>query len=134
MACLLQGERPFPLSNCVARMQRQSELMHRPSHPEPIFYSADKQSSRAILTGEPIPKPFFFLSGDNPSRRGDDACAAHGMTNQLNLVEQVALCFYVDGWNGAGMYECGYRPPQSHAHASPENRPCPSKPPCRFDT
>jgi hypothetical protein len=32
-----------------------------------------------------------------------------GMTNQLNMVEQVALCFYIDGWNGPGMYECGYR-------------------------
>jgi hypothetical protein len=32
-----------------------------------------------------------------------------GIINQLNMVEQVALCFYVDGWNGAGMYECGYR-------------------------
>lgn len=26
-----------------------------------------------------------------------------------NLVDQVALCFYFDGWNGPGMYECGYR-------------------------
>ena len=26
-----------------------------------------------------------------------------GMTNQLNMVEQVALCFYVDGWNGPGI-------------------------------
>jgi len=32
-----------------------------------------------------------------------------GVTDQLNLVEQVAFCFYVDGWNGPGMYECGYR-------------------------
>ena len=32
-----------------------------------------------------------------------------GMANQLNIIEQVALCFYIDGWNGPGMYECGYR-------------------------
>ena len=25
-----------------------------------------------------------------------------------NLVQQVAICFYVDGWNGPGLYECGY--------------------------
>ena len=49
--------RPFPLSNCVARMQRESDLMHGASHPWPIFYSADKQSSLAIFTGKPIPKP-----------------------------------------------------------------------------
>ena len=48
---------PLPLSDCVARMQRRSELMHRASHPWPIFYSADKQSLLAIFTGEPIPKP-----------------------------------------------------------------------------
>ena len=31
------------------------------------------------------------------------------LTNQFNIDEQVALCFYIDGWNGPGMYECGYR-------------------------
>jgi hypothetical protein len=29
--------------------------------------------------------------------------------DQLNLVDTVALCFYVDGWNGPGLYECGFR-------------------------
>ena len=28
---------------------------------------------------------------------------------KLNMVDQVALCFYVDGWNGPGLYQCGYR-------------------------
>jgi hypothetical protein len=28
---------------------------------------------------------------------------------QLSPIEQVALCFYFDGWNGPGLYECGYR-------------------------
>ena len=28
---------------------------------------------------------------------------------QINPIEKVALCFYVDGWNGPGLYECGYR-------------------------
>jgi hypothetical protein len=23
--------------------------------------------------------------------------------------EKVALCFYLDGWNGPGLYQCGYR-------------------------
>ena len=27
----------------------------------------------------------------------------------LAPVENVALCFYVDGWNGPGFYECGFR-------------------------
>ena len=26
-----------------------------------------------------------------------------------SIIEQVALCFYLDGWNGPGMYQCGYR-------------------------
>jgi hypothetical protein len=36
---------------------------------------------------------------------GSPAAAA----DQLNLVDPVALCFYFDGWNGPGMYECGFR-------------------------
>lgn len=32
-----------------------------------------------------------------------------GMTDQFNIIEQVALCFYLDGWNGPGMYQCGFR-------------------------
>jgi hypothetical protein len=27
----------------------------------------------------------------------------------LAPIENVALCFYVDGWNGPGLYECGFR-------------------------
>ena len=27
----------------------------------------------------------------------------------LDQVENVAICFYVDGWNGPGLYDCGYR-------------------------
>jgi hypothetical protein len=30
-------------------------------------------------------------------------------TDQIDMTETVALCFYVDGWNGPGMYQCGYR-------------------------
>ena len=47
-----------------------------------------------------------------------------GMTNQLNMVEQVALCFYVDGWNGPGMYECGYRHRRGYGwHGRRDDRP-----------
>ena len=28
---------------------------------------------------------------------------------QVNPLEKVALCFYFDGWNGPGFYQCGYR-------------------------
>jgi hypothetical protein len=28
---------------------------------------------------------------------------------QVNPIEKAALCFYFDGWNGPGLYECGYR-------------------------
>ena len=47
-----------------------------------------------------------------------------GMTTQLNMVEQVALCFYVDGWNGPGMYECGYRHRRGYGwHGPRDDRP-----------
>ena len=29
--------------------------------------------------------------------------------DQAGMVEKVALCFYFDGWNGPGFYNCGYR-------------------------
>jgi hypothetical protein len=28
---------------------------------------------------------------------------------QVNPIENIALCFYFDGWNGPGLYQCGYR-------------------------
>jgi hypothetical protein len=31
------------------------------------------------------------------------------IADQINVVEPVAFCFYVDGWNGPGLYQCGYR-------------------------
>ena len=27
----------------------------------------------------------------------------------LSVTENVAVCFYLDGWNGPGLYECGFR-------------------------
>ncbi len=27
---------------------------------------------------------------------------------QVSPIEKVALCFYFDGWNGPGLYQCGY--------------------------
>ena len=27
----------------------------------------------------------------------------------LSPIENVAICFYVDGWHGPGMYQCGFR-------------------------
>ena len=27
----------------------------------------------------------------------------------VNPIEEAALCFYFDGWNGPGLYQCGYR-------------------------
>ena len=32
-----------------------------------------------------------------------------GAIDQIGMTEAVALCFYIDGWNGPGLYECGYR-------------------------
>jgi len=28
---------------------------------------------------------------------------------EVSPIENVALCFYADGWNGPGFYQCGYR-------------------------
>jgi hypothetical protein len=46
-----------------------------------------------------------------------------GITDQLDIIDQVALCFYVDGWNGPGMYQCGYRHRQGYGwHGAREER------------
>lgn len=29
--------------------------------------------------------------------------------DEMNPIQNVALCFYLDGWNGPGLYDCGYR-------------------------
>jgi len=29
-------------------------------------------------------------------------------SEQVNPIEKAALCFYLDGWNGPGLYQCGY--------------------------
>lgn len=51
----------------------------------------------------------IVVGGSLTAPRAEAMPFALPLTNQLNMIEQVALCFYVDGWNGPGMYECGYR-------------------------
>jgi hypothetical protein len=35
-------------------------------------------------------------------------------TDGISPVTNVALCFYIDGWNGPGMYDCGFRHRRGH--------------------
>lgn len=39
--------------------------------------------------------------------------AANGVAAE-SPVSNVALCFYLDGWNGPGMYDCGFRYKRGH--------------------
>lgn len=32
----------------------------------------------------------------------------------MNPIQNVAICFYVDGWNGPGLYDCGSRHLRGH--------------------
>lgn len=34
--------------------------------------------------------------------------------DDMNPIQDVAICFYLDGWNGPGMYDCGYRHRRGH--------------------
>ena len=34
---------------------------------------------------------------------------ANSAIEALATIENVAVCFYVDGWNGPGLYECGFQ-------------------------
>ena len=29
--------------------------------------------------------------------------------DDMNPIQDIAICFYLDGWNGPGLYDCGYR-------------------------
>jgi hypothetical protein len=35
--------------------------------------------------------------------------ALRTVLDDMSPIQDVAICFYLDGWNGPGMYECGYR-------------------------
>jgi hypothetical protein len=37
------------------------------------------------------------------------APASIPLAAEVAPIENVALCFYIDGWNGPGLYQCGYR-------------------------
>ena len=37
----------------------------------------------------------------------------------LAQIEKVAVCFYVDGWNGPGLYECGFQRRQGQGWHGP---------------
>ncbi|HEY4257640.1 MAG TPA: hypothetical protein VGM66_10525 [Candidatus Udaeobacter sp.] len=44
-----------------------------------------------------------------------------GVPAHVGIVESVALCFYIDGWNGPGMYQCGYRHRRGMGWHGPRN-------------
>jgi hypothetical protein len=39
----------------------------------------------------------------------------------VNLIENVAFCFYEDGWNGPGFYECGFQRRQGQGWHGPRD-------------
>ena len=50
---------------------------------------------------------------------------ANAAIEALSPIQNVAFCFYVDGWNGPGLYECGFRNRQGlgwHGHREGYNR------------
>ena len=53
-----------------------------------------------------------------------------GAIDQIDMTQAVALCFYIDGWNGPGLYQCGYRLRRGlgwhgHRDGQPGHRPDP---------
>jgi hypothetical protein len=67
----------------------------------------------------------MFAAGSLTAPRADAMPLAlpAGMVDQMNMIEPVALCFYIDGWNGPGMYQCGYRTRRGHGwHGKRQHR------------
>jgi hypothetical protein len=58
-----------------------------------------------------------------PSRVAASPLSAAMGTNlaieALAPIEKVAVCFYVDGWNGPGLYECGSHRRQGYSWHGP---------------
>jgi hypothetical protein len=44
-----------------------------------------------------------------PSSAAATPLGARLSLDGMNPIQNVAICFYVDGWNGPGLYDCGYR-------------------------
>jgi hypothetical protein len=64
--------------------------------------------SKFLITAAAI-TAFFAAAGS--------AGAMPGTANNIAVdspVTKVAICFYLDGWNGPGFYECGYRHRRGH--------------------
>jgi hypothetical protein len=68
----------------------------------------EQSMSRFLITAAAI-TAFFAAAGS--------ASAMPGTANNIVIdspVSNVGLCFYFDGWNGPGFYECGYRHRRGH--------------------
>jgi hypothetical protein len=64
--------------------------------------------SKFLITAAAI-TAFFAAAGS--------ASAMPGTANNIAVdspVSNVAICFYFDGWNGPGFYDCGYRYRRGH--------------------
>jgi hypothetical protein len=54
----------------------------------------------ALTAGALVPMSASAMPLSTPTGLGLDG---------LNPIQDIAICFYLDGWNGPGLYECGYR-------------------------
>jgi len=63
---------------------------------------------RKFLTAAAAAAAIFTFAGSA------NALPAGQAPEGVSPVSNVALCFYTDGWNGAGMYECGFRHKRGH--------------------
>jgi hypothetical protein len=54
-----------------------------------------------------------------PSRVEASPMAANLPIEALTPIENVAFCFYADGWNGPGLYECGFERRQGRGWHGP---------------
>jgi hypothetical protein len=63
---------------------------------------------RKFLTAAAAAAAIFTVAGSA------NALPAGQAPEGVSPVSNVALCFYADGWNGAGMYECGFRHRRGH--------------------
>ena len=48
----------------------------------------------------------------------------HPSLDEMNPIQNIAICFYIDGWNGPGLYDCGFRHRRGHGwHGRRDDHP-----------
>ena len=76
---------------------------------ESVGFESTEENMRRLLVTVAATTIILTTASLVASRAEAIPLRAPASTVEIAPIENVALCFYVDGWNGPGLYQCGYR-------------------------